>query len=196
MKKGIIRLVMFGFALVFAVVNLLITTAYTQETQKGSELFLRILRAWDTNGDGRLGPSEWKGKRPFGEVDINGDGVITEDDFTFTQADVSPVNRFERLVSVWDMDKDGKISPDEWKSKKDFRVFDKNEDGFITREDFSRGTAEAGTIDPQSQQGHPLVDVLDLNRDGRISRAEWNKEKGNFDDFDKNIDGYVTHDEL
>lgn len=196
MKKGIVRLVMLGSVLVFVVMNLLVTTAYAQDAGKGGALFLRIVRAWDTNGDGRLGPSEWKGRRPFGEVDTNGDGVITEDDFTVTEADASPVNRFERLVSAWDRDKDGKISPEEWKSKRDFNGFDKDEDGFITRKDFSRGAAEAGTIDPQLQQGHSLVDALDLNKDGRISRSEWDKEEGSFDDFDKNIDGYVTRDEL
>ena len=165
---------MIGFTLVFGVMDLSATTAYAQEAQKGGALFLRIVRAWDTNGDGKIGPSEWKGRRPFGEVDANGDGVITANDFVSAQADVSPVNRFERLVSVWDMDRDGKISPEEWKSKRDFSGFDKDKDGFITRE----------------------VDALDLNKDGRISRAEWDKEKGNFDDFDINIDGYVTREEL
>lgn len=42
--------------------------------------FEGLLKAWDTDGDGKISQPEWRGKLPFNRADKNKDGFITQED--------------------------------------------------------------------------------------------------------------------
>jgi hypothetical protein len=107
-------------------------------------------RAIDRNGDGFVSSEEWYGQQgvapvPFTVVDLNGDGRISESEFREWSAarggaktvGMTSADRFRAT----DRNKDGSISPDEWKdgpySRTPFPAVDTNQDGRISLQEFT-----------------------------------------------------------
>jgi hypothetical protein len=72
---------------------------------------------YDANGDGRITPEEFKGPPElFARLDRDRNGVITRDDFDWSEA--SPFMRMSGMMSGWfnriDTSSNGRISRDEW----------------------------------------------------------------------------------
>jgi Ca2+-binding EF-hand superfamily protein len=95
-----------------------------------------------------------------------------------------------------DTDHDGRISRAEFQAARlaRFTELDRNGDGVISREDFSRILA----FRPQAA---PRIDALiaecDLNHDGKVTREEMARAPARvFDMADANHDGFVDQSEL
>ncbi|MCG6871677.1 MAG: EF-hand domain-containing protein [Gammaproteobacteria bacterium] len=129
----------------------------------------------------------------------------------------------EVVVDRLDRDGDGRISPEEWqtpwkvfrddgsitsagqpKSPQVFRQMDANGDGYVVAEEiraFRQGSAGRSNGGPGAAGGNPpppetVVERMDADRDGRISRDEWRKPPQAFQRIDADHDGFVTADEI
>ncbi|MBL4616806.1 MAG: hypothetical protein JKY46_03845 [Robiginitomaculum sp.] len=117
-------------------------------------------------------------------IDSNGDGEISLSEFT---AQPSPL--FTRL----DSNKDGSISSSEVLEarKKKFLQLDMNNDGVLNRADRKAATAKRLLVAKQTRT------EMDVDQDGRISRAEFLASKGRFmNKFDSNNDDIATYNEI
>ena len=146
----------------------------------------------DTNRDGRVSRSEWRGSdAAFRVRDWNRDGVLSgeevrmgayppDDSVEARDYRMSPEDRFDYL----DANNDGRVSENEWDGSLDrFDRFDRNRDGWLTR-------GELGTVRPPS-----TFVSIDGNRDGRITLGEWPWSRRTFIQQDRNGDGAITRNE-
>jgi Ca2+-binding EF-hand superfamily protein len=162
----------------------------------------------DRNNDGRISRAEWNGSdQSFRVHDRNGDGVLSgeevrlgarrvdrqdpEPDFDTPdreyQFDDWTVRGFNRI----DHNRDSRITADEWHfDRESFRRADHNRDGVISRSEFLNEDAQ------QDDDREDRFADLDVNRDNRISRAEWHGTRANFDMLDDNHDGVLTRAEV
>lgn len=103
----------------------------------------------------------YAGPDAFTGADKNGDNYITNDEF-----DSHITSKFNE----YDKNKDGKISIDEFGAKgdleavKEFKFMDRNSDGFVNTDEFYRAALQRR-------------DEIDFNRDGKISKEEYNANK-------------------
>ena len=143
----------------------------------------------DTNRDGVVSRSEWRGtNNAFRVRDWNGDGVLSGDevrmganppdsslearDYTMTAND-----RFDYL----DANNNGIVTENEWDGTLDtFDRLDRNRDGRLTR-------AELGSVRPSA-----AFATLDTNGDGRLTLSEWPWSRRSFINQDDDSDGVVT----
>jgi len=90
----------------------------------------------DRDSDGFVALSEWTGgQETFGNLDRDGDAVITRDEF-FTR-EVNLYRTREERFRELDADRDGRVSASEWKwGEKNMSVLDRNGDGFLSRQEF------------------------------------------------------------
>ena len=158
-------------------------------TNSGSPNRAMRFPALDTNRDGVVSRSEWRGNNnSFRVRDWNGDGVLSGDevrmganppaaslearDYSMTSND-----RFDYL----DANNNGFINENEWDGTLDtFDRLDRNRDGRLTR-------AELGTVRPAA-----AFATLDANGDGRLTMNEWPWSRRSFIDQDDDSDGVVT----
>src|SRR5262249_10168330 len=111
------------------------------------------------------------------------------------------------ILQRMDSDKDGKISRKEAKGRvaRFFNQLDTNKDGFIDKQELRQlalriltKRGNGGGQGGGGQPNRPDFDALDLNADGRLTRAEL---KGTrfadvFDQIDKNKDGKIHRKEF
>ena len=160
--------------------------------------------AMDTNRDGIIQRSEWRGNdRSFANQDWNGDGELSGPEVqigarrnaNWEEADHVP-NRFERYVS-WtqagfnnlDHNRDRRISENEWHfDRETFRRVDRNRDGALDQTEFL-----GGDIDDARDAS---FDDLDWNNNGRVEREEWYGTPSVFNDLDRNRDGVLSRFEV
>jgi Ca2+-binding EF-hand superfamily protein len=105
-----------------------------------------------------------------------------------------------------DANNDGRITREEWRgSLRSFIVHDWNNDGVLSGEEVRvGGRREAPTVDPDFDEGRrELRDWTaqrftrtDVNRDGRITRAEWPYDWESFNRADRNRDRILTRQEF
>jgi len=156
-------------------------------------------RGLDRNHDGRITRDEWRGSdRSFSVHDRNGDGVLTG-------REVSDAMESEGYDDFSDLDRnhDGRISMSEWDgTQADFHRLDENRDGWLVHGEYL-GVGVDGEIRNSgtyggSYSGDPRdrFRQLDDNRDGRISRSEWDGTQNEFYRLDDNRDGYLGYTEL
>ncbi len=146
-------------------------------------------RAMDTNGDGRITRSEWRGNaRAFDNHDWNNDGVLSGDEVrpAAAQADRSREWTAERFAEL-DRNRDNRLTRSEWQDDvESFERADRNSDNRLTRAEFLRG-APAGAEDSAER-----FEALDANGNGRIERREWQGTRDGFDWLDRNNDGTLS----
>lgn len=93
----------------------------------------------DTNHDGVISRSEWKGSmEDFNRLDLNRDNVLSQRELdAYIQVGV---DRFADL----DVNHDGIVSQSEWHGMSYlFRKLDRNHDGVLTRSEFYEGSQAA-----------------------------------------------------
>jgi Ca2+-binding EF-hand superfamily protein len=92
-----------------------------------------------------------------------------------------------------DVNGDGRISRDEWKGPAEaFNRIDADGDGALTGAELAQAMPGRGVKRGRAGMNPP---AMDTNRDGRISRDEWNGSAEAFNRIDANGDGYLTTDE-
>jgi Ca2+-binding EF-hand superfamily protein len=157
----------------------------------------------DRNNDGRITRDEWNGNdQSFREHDWNGDGVLSGDEVRpggrrdrpgrDDEPDRSKQDEFQAL----DVNRDHVISRREWQgTRADFNALDTDRDGLLTRDEFfPRPTAPSF---PRPAPSSPdLFTNADVNRNGVLSRNEWQWSAGSFDRVDRNRDGVVSREEF
>jgi Ca2+-binding EF-hand superfamily protein len=90
----------------------------------------------DQDSDGFVALSEWTGgQETFGNIDRDGDAVITRDEFFIREVNLYKT-REERFREL-DADRDGLVSANEWKwGEKAMSMLDRNRDGFLNAREF------------------------------------------------------------
>ena len=154
-------------------------------------------RAMDANRDGVIARREWQGSnQSFRVHDWNNDGVLSGDEVVtgrFRQgrnAEFEDNDRAEDFEFL-DVNNNGRIEPREWHmSVRTFELLDRNNDGWVSRPEFTRGNATAGTAAtagqtiavaadrPWSDTGINVRagDTVTINADGRIRIAVDSRE--------------------
>ena len=109
-----------------------------QPSPEALEKITEMMIEADLNGDGKTTRAELNQHRAqmFAKLDRNEDGVIDKQDRPkrpMAKRKFEPA--FEQVKSVFDSNKDGRVTLDEWnRSDPDiFALLDSNEDGVITR---------------------------------------------------------------
>merc|ERR1719221_1876871 len=164
-----------------------------------------MLQAADSDQDGKISRAEWdvmqnqSGQQDsWALMDANGDGFLdrTEYGAFATEPDSLP---FDTMFQAADSDKDGKISRAEWDvmqsqsgEQDPWALMDANGDGFLDR-------AEYGALEtePDSLPFDTMLQAADSDKDGKISRAEWDVMQSQSDEqdpwalMDANADGFL-----
>ena len=97
----------------------------------------------------------------------------------------APKNPYVERFKELDRNRDGFVSPAEWPLEQaSFHVVDRNQDGRL-----SPGELLTPNV---LREAPPEVRFqnLDINRDGRLSRSE--RQRDGFDRLDRNKEGYIT----
>jgi len=152
--------------------------------------------AMDKNGDGKVSRDEFTGvPANFDRLDANKDGFITRNELPGAAgAAAGAPNRamMRQRLQAMDKNNDGVITRAEWSGNdQSFREHDTNGDGILSGDEVRPGgEAILG-------KGRSLVrfDQADRNGDGRIARDEWTGSVAAFNRVDRNGDGVITRDE-
>jgi Ca2+-binding EF-hand superfamily protein len=159
----------------------------------------------DTNGDGVITRSEWRGNNTsFRNQDWNGDGILSGDEVrpgARRQSNWSQDwNRDGRVDNVdeqmsrrflgYDTNNDNRVGRSEWTG--DSRLFarlDANRDGYLTMQEYTMGGGFA--LDAVGGPSFRFSNI-DSNNDGWISRNEWNMGNADFSRLDINRDNRIS----
>lgn len=140
----------------------------------------------DADGDGALERREWRGQAvAFQRADTSGDGVVSLREYLAMPREIDPRDAmFERL----DRNRDRALSRAEWRTEAGaFYEADRNDDGVVSLREF-----QDRRLDGADDRFH----ALDRNRDGYLSRGEWNGSGVAFTIRDRNRDGRVSRNEF
>jgi Ca2+-binding EF-hand superfamily protein len=167
----------------------------TGSASDSTELRFRTL---DRNHNGYLSTSEYRGESvPFRTADRDRDDRISLEEYaSLSQSGAYSDARDQRFREL-DRNNDGLLTSYEWRGENvPFATADRNNDRTVTRDEYLAATGYAGTdpyrrvaYDPRTER----FNLEDRNRDGRIARSEWQGERGAFDVLDADRDGYVSN---
>lgn len=128
------------FMLAFACSPIGAGVVLAQPSPEALEKIAEMMIEADLNGDGKTTRAELNQHRAqmFAQLDRNEDGVIDKQDRPkrpIAKRKFEPA--FEQVKSVFDSNKDGRVTLDEWnRSDPDiFALLDSNEDGVVTRDE-------------------------------------------------------------
>lgn len=165
----------------------------TAEPQQGRQAQTREPMRWramDTNNDGRISRSEWRGNaRAFANHDWNNDGVLSGDEVRPAAARGDRPGRDwteERFIDL-DRNRDGRLTRGEWQDDgASFERADRNGDNRLTRPEFLRAASA------EEYASADRFEQLDVNGNGRIDRREWDGTPDGFEWLDRNDDGSLS----
>jgi hypothetical protein len=162
----------------------------------------------DRNHDGVITRDEWRGSdKSFRNQDWNGDNVLSGDEVR-PGARKPPTSDARR-----DWNNDGVVDNQDVLINQRFHAYDRNGDGRITIDEWRAASADSalfyrldtdhnrsltlaeyGTMNGVAAQGGPRFQFpdLDRNRDGWITRNEWNMGNAEFDRLDTNRDNRIS----
>jgi Ca2+-binding EF-hand superfamily protein len=157
----------------------------------------RFIKDYDKNGDGQLSKAEAPEnlREHFAAIDTNKDGQLSRQELQ-QYADREARRRpcaVEMLYFVVDSPAEGAPTVQELQQAYDMlRKFDKNHDGKI-----DAGAVAAYRKQRQKERLDAIVKDLDKDHDGKISMSEARGLLADeFDQLDKNKDGYLDRQEL
>ena len=150
----------------------------TRDEWRGTD---RAFRNEDWNGDGLLSGEEVRrgARRQNWSQDWNRDGRVDNMDIQISQ-------RFRG----YDMNNDNRVARSEWPG--DARLFtrlDTTRDGYLSIQEYTRG---GGFV--LDAQGGPSFGFsnIDMNDDGWVTRSEWNMGAADFNRLDLNRDNRIS----
>jgi hypothetical protein len=172
--------------------GLFLGLSVTAEAQPNRQIRFQQL---DLNGDGVITRDEWRGNdRSFRNQDWNGDGVLSGIELRIgarrpaREPGVAGTSGRQDRFTDLDRNGDGRLTRNEWVGSGGvFDALDANGDGVVTRAE-AIGRTGGG-------QGSEFRSA-DANGDGVISRNEWAWNASAFDRLDANRDGRLTRDEF
>ncbi len=166
-----------------------ITAEAQQDNARQAQLRERQMqyREMDTDGDGVITRSEWRGNaQSFRNHDTNRDGVLSGDEIWVERGRYDRDAMFDRT----DRNNDGAISRTEWRGDRDtFERLDRNNDGVIVR-----GELPDNEFDDEGFT-RPAFSTLDRNSNGVITSGEWTRRVDEFRALDGDGDGVLTEQE-
>ncbi|MDE1163756.1 MAG: EF-hand domain-containing protein [Acidobacteriaceae bacterium] len=168
-----------------------------------------VLKAMDTDGDGKLSATEIAASsKSLLTLDTNGDGQITSDELSSRpeNAGASAEDLVKQLMA-FDKNGDGVLTPDELPARMQslFERADTNKDGKLTPDEIramarKQGMPTGRQSEPGKAEGmfrmDPLLNTLDANHDGVIEADEIAAAPKALLALDKNGDGEITPDEM
>jgi len=121
----------------------------------------------DSDGDGKIARKEWMGPpQAFGEIDTDSDDYLTPEELeTWFAKRKSQGPNPQKVLNRMDSDGDGQISSSEFIGRRrPFSFFDRNGDGFATREEIAAAIQMARQ--QRIQEGGPSISIAGfLGRD-------------------------------
>jgi Ca2+-binding EF-hand superfamily protein len=161
-----------------------------------------VLKNADANRDGIVTPEEYANAYPkapedgFAKLDFNKDGVLSMGD----KSDQKRISLTE-IIQKADKDGDEKVTIEEMKasnmtiSQEGFDRFDRNKDGFLTKDDVSSRKGE--TSEQYNRPHAKLITDADVNKDGKTTFEELKAvlpkmTEERFKRLDKNGDGALS----
>lgn len=159
--------------------------------ERNERLAKQLVALFDQDADGQLSKQEFKGPSlAFRRLDQNRDGVLTKEELESMQGGQAiyqgPLTRFLMM----DEDADGKISRSELTgplARLDFSAVDSNSDGYLTVEE-----VREFQIRERSRQIADFIRQHDNNKDGQVTRQEFQGAPQQFDLMDADMDAVVT----
>ncbi len=191
-----------------------------------------VIKKYDLDADGKLSQEEAKKIRSTQpHADSNGDGVITKEELIVVYGGPKPTstnsssskgsstqrssssssldrnekieNYAEKMLTKYDLDKDGKLSPAEAKKGKFIKpVADANGDGYITKQELivvyggPKPSEEKSRLEKIDRYAETIIKIYDLDNDRKISKEEKARIRSLPLGADKNKDGFIAREEL
>ena len=146
----------------------------------------------DRNRNGVIARGEWPyDAAAFYRVDRNRDNRLTREEFLGQAGwDDDRDDSFEDL----DLNNNGRIERSEWHgADAAFTWLDTNRNGWLSR---AETTGNANPRAANNQANNQQFNSLDYNRSGTISRDEWIWSRASFDQRDANRDGMLSRREF
>jgi len=145
----------------------------------------------DHNRDRRISQNEWHyDQETFRRVDRNRDGALDEAEFAGEDVDVDVDDDRGDNFDDLDMNNNGRVERNEWHAgANEFNRLDANRDGVLSRFEVVGGQETTGDTWDQFAG-------LDYDRNGSIARDEWHWSLGSFDKRDLNRDGALSRREF
>lgn len=178
----------------------------------------KIMQRFDTNKDNVITLDEVQAMRDalFTKADTNQDGFLSPEEFAVTVEEQRQLHLKEMFNNL-DADKDSKISLDELlqqpfgnpeRKKTHFTSMDTNQDNVLSFEEFQQGKIGKekhfmGHLHGMKEKCNDPVsclqarfNMLDADKDSKLSRTEFVHNLPLFTKFDTNNDGVITREEI
>ncbi len=174
------------------------------KTEEGDGLvlvtFSRVTKEWSGLAEdlaAAKNASPWKPEKQFDELDFDGDGQLSREEFTANCTAPESVRQAADILAISDRDGDGKLSIEEFKfrpRKAAFRSIDSDGDGFLSIKEYCRGEMRSASV---ARVQH-VFDLMDRDDDGALSFEEFRNrpDKAWFANVDRNEDNRLTYDEF
>ena len=141
----------------------------------------------DTNNDGWVARNEWNmGPTNFDRLDVNRDNRLSR--IEFENDDAARDTNDSAQFHTFDANRDGWLTRPEWRRPTaEFDRFDVNKDNRISRFEFD-SIASASN----SSSSYDRFAAVDLNHDGWLVRSEWRGAEDGFTRLDRNRDNRIS----
>jgi Ca2+-binding EF-hand superfamily protein len=179
-------------------------TAFAQTAAQVRQEEMRF-RGMDTNSDGQIQRTEWRGSaQSFRVHDWNNDGILSGAEIrTAARREAAEAPDYQpnyygyndwsaRGFTTLDDNRDGRISQQEWHyDNETFYRVDRDRNGSLSRAEF----LNTGTGAFDDDRGDRFDDI-DVNGNNRVEKGEWHGSVAAFEWLDRNNDGVLTRAEV